>query len=338
MIQSNHKHLLEWWADDDLDHGRPSVNNPDVRRLVANISPGSQVEDLGGTMSLNLKLDPAGGVLRVHQPFVSKGRILAVQAVRRQLSNFGLIVPTAIQWGNSTVFRCGNRWAELEKFIPHHRDKPSLNSYTRMFTAMGALHRILTTLDLTVPRPLVATWATPTTLNGWLSVTESAVQGDSEAMDNVQLLRDLIKRLRSQWIPATKLPKHLVHGDIRLSNICRTAEGMTVYLDFGFIAHRPRIHDLSYSIAFILLAANTHQYPEDIIWRNIPKFIEAYEDAANSRITVDERRALLPYTAAVPLYHVASDGFKADPINSVKQRMHFLRLSEWLLTHSEVML
>lgn len=63
-----HRRLTEWWADDTLETGRTSLDDPDVQRLISRISPGSRVTDLRGTMSLNLKLDPAGFVLRVHQP------------------------------------------------------------------------------------------------------------------------------------------------------------------------------------------------------------------------------------------------------------------------------
>jgi hypothetical protein len=64
-------------------------------------------------MSLNARLDSAGLVLRVHQPFVSRRRLLAAQDVRRRLADLGLVVPVPLHWRNSTVFRCGYRWAEL---------------------------------------------------------------------------------------------------------------------------------------------------------------------------------------------------------------------------------
>ena len=48
-------------------------------------------------MSLNVRLDPAGLVLRVHQPFVSRPRLLALQEVRRRLASRGLAVPTPVR-------------------------------------------------------------------------------------------------------------------------------------------------------------------------------------------------------------------------------------------------
>jgi len=64
----------------------------------------------------------------------------------------------------------------------------------------------------------------------------------------------LMRRLRSQWLPATELAGALVHGDLRLGNVCRAPTGETIYFDFGFLARRPRIHDFAYSLAYMVLA------------------------------------------------------------------------------------
>ena len=202
---------------------------------------------------------------------------------------------------------------------------------------MGTLHRTLAALDVTVPRPLVATYAPPGTLRRWLPITQAAVQSDSEAANIARLLRDLISRLSRQWVPASHLPQQLIHGDVRLSNVCRTPEGKTVYLDFGFLARRPRIHDLAYALAFMVLALQGEQTPERFAWQNIPQLIEAYETSAHSRLTVAERKALAPYTASVPLYAATLAGFGNDPPRLLRERVPFLRLSEWLLAHPEAL-
>jgi hypothetical protein len=60
---------------------------------------------------------------------------------------------------------------------------------------------------------------------------------------------------------------------------------------------------------------------------------EAYEGTAGRRLTAAERRALVPYAAAVPLYHAAIAGFARDPAGVARAARPFLRLSEWLLAH-----
>lgn len=64
-----HPYLLSWWNDNPADPDRPTLDNPDVRRLAAAISPGVRTTDLGGVMSLNVRLDPAR-LLRERLPFL----------------------------------------------------------------------------------------------------------------------------------------------------------------------------------------------------------------------------------------------------------------------------
>lgn len=336
--QMTHKRLLAYWKDDPSNPGRTTLNHPDVQRLVMRIGPGCQCTDLGGVMSLNVRLDPAGQVLRVHQPFVSRGRLRAVQEVRRTLADLGLRVPVALAWNQSTVFTCGDRLAELETYIPHERLRPAPDSYRWLFGAMGVLHRALKGLSLNVPQPVVATYAPPGSLRRWLAVTESAVSGDPEALEVAHLLHGLVKRLNGWWIPATELPVQLIHGDVRLSNVCRNAEGSAVYLDFGFLARRPRIHDLAYAVVFMLLAQNAAQMPERFDWQCVHGLVAAYERAAQTRLSELEWNALVPYAAAVPLYAAALDGFTEDPAGKLRTRLPFLRLSEWILAHPDVMM
>src|SRR3954462_2923558 len=111
VVNPGHPRLLEWWTDDVADPGRLELNDLDVQRLAAAISPESHTTDLGGVMSLNVRLDKAGVVLRVHQKFVSRRRLLALQEVRHHLADQGEIVPLPVHWNHSTVFRCRNRWA-----------------------------------------------------------------------------------------------------------------------------------------------------------------------------------------------------------------------------------
>lgn len=70
---------------------------------------------------------------------------------------------------------------------------------------------------------------------------------------------------------------------------------------------------------------------------DVRRLVDAYEAAARTRLTAEERRALAPYTAAVPLYAAALAGFSNDPAGQLRDRLPFLRLSEWLLAHPEAL-
>jgi Ser/Thr protein kinase RdoA (MazF antagonist) len=337
-----HPRMLAW-REVPSDPDRPRLRSPAVQRLIADIAPESRATDLGGGISLNVGLQPAGLVLRVHQPFVTRSRLLAVQEVRRRLAGQGLTVPLPLAWRGTTVFRCGSRWAELEPYLPSERLQPTPEAYTWLFGAMGALHRALAGLELPVPRPLYAGYGPPSTLRRWLRFSESTVRHDPQAADTARLLRDLLRRLRTQWVPATALPVQLVHGDVRLSNVRRSPAGQTVYLDFGFVARRPRIHELAYALSWMIRAldvVDAYRAPERFLREHVPHLIEAYEAAAETTLSEVERKALAPYAAAVPLFDVAFAGLRDEAGATLHHelRRYFLRASEWLLAHPEALL
>lgn len=327
--------MRSWGADDSSDHGRLTPDHPAVRQLLAEIDPNAHVSNLGGTMSLNLRLEPNGLVLRVHQPFVSHRRVVGLQRVRRYLADEGLVVPVPLSHHGTTSLRCGHRWAELETYLPHQQPDATIDSYRWLFAAMGRLHRALARLDVPIPRPMIATYAPPGSLRRWLSFTVAVARqqrDDSVHRVPAQAIA-LLPALERQWIPASRLPSQFVHGDVRLGNLARSPEGDAVYLDFGFLAMRPRIHDLAYALIFMLLARHAQDSPEEFDWSIIPDLIAAYEFTAPSPLTPLERQALTPYAASVPLYFLAVAGFSSRPGSQISLEKFKLPLSDWLLKH-----
>ena len=292
-------------------------------------------------MSLNVGLQPAGLVLRVHQFWVSRPRLLALQRIRAQLAQQELTVATALPSRGTTLMRCGASWAELEPYLAAERPPPTHESYVWLFHAMGALHRRLASprlADLAVPRPVIATYGPPSSLARWLPVAETAVGSDAAAAHTVQRVVELTRRLRRQWVSPSSLPVQLVHGDVRLSNVRRDPAGRPVYFDFGFLARRPRIHELAYSLSWIVLRPDGRGSAGAFPWHTLPELIRAYEDASGWIVTAAERRALPAHTAAVPLYLAAIAGYVDDPIAHLhdETRLTFLRIAEWLLEHPDV--
>jgi Ser/Thr protein kinase RdoA (MazF antagonist) len=323
--------LSAWWLDDPANPGRATMRNPAVQRLRRAVAPHNQATDLGGTMSLNVRLEPASLILRVHQPFISRRRLLALQAVRRHLADGGLLVAPPLTHAGATVLRCGDRWAELEPYLAHRQPPFTPEAYAWLFAAIGRLHVALAGLALSVPQPVVATYASPGSLLRWLAATSHAVAGDTNAAETVTIARNLARRLRARWLPASALPAMLVHGDARLGNIGRNPEGGTVYLDFGFMAVRPRVYELAYAVAFMLLALRGPDGAGPWPWRQVPAMLAAYEAHAPAPLSPAERRALPAYIATVPLYFTATAGLGHDVAARVRASEPFLDLSAWLL-------
>ncbi|MEM7030507.1 MAG: phosphotransferase [Chloroflexota bacterium] len=337
-MKQSYPGLYKLMTDDPDYPGRMVLDHPSAQRLAAEISPDSQPVDLGGVMSLNIWLNANNTVLRIHQPSMSKRRILALQMVRLRLMERGLTLPLPLPWHGKTVVRCGDRWAELDEYIPNTRLPHTADAYLWLFSKMGIFQAALYELDISVPRPPYAPYAPPSSIRRWLPVTKAAVQDDPEALATIKLMEKLAKQLRQQWLPETRLPKQLIHGDFRLSNVRQTNNEGTVYFDLGFMAWRPRVYELAYSLFFMFLGLGGHEILDDFDWSFVGQLIEAYEATATNPLTQIERQALAPLTASVAFYAAALDGFTENPIQNLHTRLPFLQVSAWLLKNPDRLL
>lgn len=313
----------------------------EVDQLIARVVPGAEVVPLAGSMNRNVRLrlrDGAGGrwpgdlVLRVYQRYVTGRRVLAIQGVRRALADRGLRTPVAIGWQGSTVLRCGGSCAELESYLPHRPLEQSWEGYRWLFGAMGELHRALARLDVAVPRPRISFYAAPSTLQRGARLTRPGLDADREATLLADRLDQLLARVRRSLPSARDLPAQIVHGDVNPENISRAADGAAVYLDFGFTAYRPRIHDLAFTLVHTVLRTveGAPRDPRYVPWHRIVSLIAEYERAAGP-LTAVERQAIGPYAAAVLLFFPATGYFSRDPSKWLKGQKPTLQLAGWLL-------
>jgi aminoglycoside phosphotransferase (APT) family kinase protein len=259
---------------------------------------------------------------------VSHTRAESVRSLRRHLAAAGLVVAEPI----GEVFRVGPWWAERETYVPHRQPPPTWASYVWMHRAMGDVHRALAPVTSALPRPVVATYGPPSSLRRWLRVTAST-GGDPEL---VHWVGGLIRKLASRWPPASSLPSHVVHGDVRLGNVGITPEGRSAYLDWGFSARRPRVHDLAYSLSWMIRRPDGTGSGDDFAWHAVPELLDAYEAGAASRLSATERRAIGSHIASVPLYFAAIAGFTPDPAAALRDAVGFVRIAEWILANADV--
>lgn len=322
------------------DDDRPRLVDPDVQALLARIAPQQPARDLGGAFSLNLHLPEQDRVLRVHAGDVSRRRLAAQQALRFQLAAQGVRVGEPIAWHGSPLIRCGQRWAELEPFIPHEMLPFTIASYPWLLAALGTLHRALDRCEVSLPRPSFSTYGPPGTLLRWLGMTAEAVAHDPAASEVAQRLRPMLQALRRQWIPARELPNRIVHGDGKLRNIVRDATGETVYLDFGFAAWRPRVHELGYALTRMLLslgAGESEDAPSRFDWSQVSILIAAYEDAVGDTLSEREWQAIAPSMVATALFQPAMVWCLPDASDAIRddERRRLMTIADWLLAHPE---
>lgn len=302
--------------------------------MVQRLNGRGAVADLGGTMSLNVHLVDRGLVLRVHRPFVDRVRLVHLHSLRAAAAGAGLAVAEPIDIDGEPFADAGNgRVAELEPYIAHTKPPPTWDSYVWMYAAMGALHRALDNFDGPLADPVVATYGTPSTLRREVRATSGAVAHDDRAVQRARDVERLIDVLADQWIEPESLPNRVVHGDIRLGNVAQTTDGDNAYFDFGFAARRPRIHELAYSLSWIVFRPTADGRGEDFPWEVLDELIAAYDDAAGERIDDIERQAIGPYLAAVPLYLAAIASHTPDPVEHLAVETPFVRIAEWVLQH-----
>lgn len=331
----------EIWIDDGPSGpGRLSADDPEVIALAQTVESGSsKLSDLGGTMSLNVHLPKTGVVMRVHQPFVSRDRIMSERRMKERIIRSGLETPEPRRFpGGKDVVRCRQHWAELEKFVPETtRREPTWESYLWMYGSMGQLHKVLANVDRP-PNPILSTYGPPGSVRRWTGVTSEAVRGDTNAEEMARWLGKLSRSLDRLWVPSTQLPNQIIHGDIRLANVrTRRSDGRPVFLDFGFSAYRPRIHDLAYTLSWIVLQPDNRGQAESFDWGKVSELIDAYEEGAKVKLLPVELQALPAYTAAVPLYLGAISGYTPEPSRRLLDELPFLKIAEWILQNPEAL-
>lgn len=319
-------------------YARARPDEPEVRALLDALGQRDP-PDLGGTMSLNLHLADHGAVVRIHPRFETTDRIRALRALRTSLADAGLTVCRPLPLLGDDVVDVGGRIAEAESFVVAAKPDATWSAYVWMYAAMGHLHRTLRVdaSDVVLPTPEVATYATPDELRRWLNATSEAVAADHHASRLAADLAEMLEILEEQWVDPDRLPQHLIHGDIRLGNVATASDGEVAYFDFGFGALRPRIHELAYSLFWIVLRPDDRGRADRFDWGRVAELVRAYETAAGGPLTPLERRALAPCLASVPMYLAAIASSTPDPVDRIRQEVASLRIARWVLEHPDAL-
>src|ERR1700722_17790984 len=123
---------------------RASPDDPAVSALIARVARGAGWTDIGGAFNLNVRIDAElPVVLRVHRPWVRRGRVAGLRRVRERLQVAQVRVLRLIRSCGCCLVRVADRWAEIEEFIDHVQPRADEDSYVRLFEELGRLHTAL---------------------------------------------------------------------------------------------------------------------------------------------------------------------------------------------------
>ena len=111
---------------------------------------------LGGWFNLNVRIDAEPPVvLRVHRPWVRRGRVAGLRRLRQRLQRTQIRVARPIRISGCDLLRVADRWAEIEEFIDHVQPRADEDSYVRLFEELGRLHTALKAVwEPSPPEPL----------------------------------------------------------------------------------------------------------------------------------------------------------------------------------------
>jgi hypothetical protein len=135
---------------------RASPDDPAVSALIDRVARGAGWADIGGGFNLNVRIDAEPPVvLRVHRPWVRRGRVAGLRRLRERLQRTQVRVARPIRISGCDLLRVADRWAEIEEFIGHVQPRADEDSYVRLFEELGRVHTALKAVwEPSPPEPL----------------------------------------------------------------------------------------------------------------------------------------------------------------------------------------
>ncbi|MGE3076671.1 MAG: phosphotransferase [Dehalococcoidia bacterium] len=304
---------------------RASTDQPAVAELIKRVAGGAGWADIGGGFNLNVRIDGSPPVvLRVHRPWVRRGRVTGLRRLRDRLQLTQARVARPIPVFGRDLVRVADRWAETEEFIDHVQPRACEDSYVRLFEELGRLHEDLNDAwEPGQPEPL-DDHRTLSQLRYSIGFTRSRLGPDSEPA--VRRMRKLTGELSKLW-KQVDLPRSPIHGDFKLSNIGELPDGSWAIFDLDFARVRERLYDVAASLNHVAqgglgretAGGSALSTPESFELRPL---LDAYESTAPEPLTCDERRWLPGALALIPLHWAGTAGLVGAGIDEAEAAMN----------------
>ena len=289
---------------------RASPDDPAVSALIDRVARGAGWADIGGGFNLNVRIDAEPPVvLRVHRPWVRRGRVAGLRRLRERLQRTQVRVARPIRISGCDLLRVADRWAEIEEFIDHVQPRADEDSYVRLFEELGRLHTALKAVwEPSPPEPL-DDHRTFGQLRYSVGFTRRRLGPRSEPV--VHRMRQLTGEL-SKLRKEVELPCTPIHGDYKLGNAGELSDGSWATFDLDFARVRERLYDI---------AASLHHVAQGGELLEPRRLLDAYESTAPEPLTRDEYRWLPGALALVPLHWAATAGLVGDGIHEAESAM-----------------
>ncbi|HEV8459551.1 MAG TPA: phosphotransferase [Gaiellaceae bacterium] len=297
---------------------RASADSPAVSALIDRVARGAGWADIGGAFNLNLRIDAEPPVvLRVHRPWVRRGRVAGLRRLRERLQRTEVRVARPIPISGCALLRVADRWAELEEFIDHVQPPAGEDSYVRLFEELGRFHTALKAVwEPSPPEPL-DDHRTLRQLHYSAGFTHRRLGPGSEPV--VRRMRQLTREL-SKLRKDLDLPCAPIHGDYKLGNAGELSDGSWATFDLDFARVRERVYDIADSLNHVAQSGpDGVGQPVELLEPR--RLLDGYERTAPEPLTPDEHRWLPGALALVPLHWAATAGLVGDSIREAESAM-----------------
>jgi Ser/Thr protein kinase RdoA (MazF antagonist) len=294
---------------------RASPDDPAVSALIARVARGARWVDIGGAFNLNVRIDAEPPiVLRVHRPWVRRGRVAGLRRLRERLQGTHVRVARPISTSDGDLLRVGDRWAEIEEFVDHVQPPAGENSYVRLFEELGRLHAALKAVWAPGPPEPLDDHRTVGQLRYSVGFTQLRLGPRSEPV--VRRMRRLTRELSTLW-KEVDLPCAPIHGDYKLGNTGGLPDGSWATFDLDFARVRERMYDIAASLNHVAQTGPDRVGPT-VELLEPRRLLDAYERTAPEPLTRDEHRWLPGALALIPLHWAATAGLAGDGIREAE--------------------
>lgn len=299
---------------------RASPDDPAISALAARVARGAEWADIGGAHNLNLRIDAEPPfVLRVHRPWVRRGRVAGLRRLRERLQETNVRFAQPIQVSGRDLVRVADRWAELEEFIDHARPRAQEATYVRLFEELGRVHTALKEVWEPGPPGLVHTHDDLTLGQVHYSVGftgRTLGRGSEPVVHRMRQLTAELASLRKE----VELPQAPIHGDYKLGNVGERSDGSWVSFDLDFARIRERVYDVAASLNHVAQSGPEGVGPPPELLEP-RRLLAAYESTAPEPLTPDEHRWLPGALALIPLHWAATASLVGRGLHEVESRM-----------------
>jgi Ser/Thr protein kinase RdoA (MazF antagonist) len=289
---------------------RASPDDPAVSALIARVARGAGWADIGGEFNLNVRIDDEPPfVLRVHRPWVRRGRLAGLRRLRERLQRTQVRVARPIRISGGDLFRVAGRWAETEEFIDHVQPPAGEDSSVRLLEELGRVHTALKAAWEPGPPEPLDDHRTLGQLRYSAGFTRRRLGPRSEPV--VRRMRQLTSEL-SRLGKEVELPCAPIHGDYKLGNAGELPDGSWATFDLDFARVRERLYDI---------AASMNHVAQSGALLEPRRLLDAYEGTAPEPLTRDEHRWLPGALALIPLHWAATAGLVGSGIREAESAM-----------------